>query len=165
MTDIFVLLIGPGGGDELQGVKRGIMEIADLILVNKADGNLRAAAEATRRDYAGALGLLRPRKGDPDGYPAALCVSAATGDGLEQAWEAIEALAAARAGSGARDRRRAAQAEQWFRHEFDRMLRDRVASRQDLAAEADRLSRAVARGDLTPTAAAAQLLAALLGED
>ena len=61
MTDIFVLLIAPGGGDELQGVKRGIMEMADLILVNKADGEHLAEAGRTRADYAGALRLLRPR--------------------------------------------------------------------------------------------------------
>ena len=57
MTDVFVLLLAPGGGDELQGVKRGIMEMADLILVNKADGDLAAAANRTRADYSGALRL------------------------------------------------------------------------------------------------------------
>ena len=83
MTDIFVLLIAPGGGDELQGVKRGIMEMADLILVNKADGDARAPRRArTRADYAGALRLLRPRPGDPAGWPRALTVSALTGAGL-----------------------------------------------------------------------------------
>ena len=65
MTDVFVLLIAPGGGDELQGVKRGIMEMADLILVNKADGAHEPEARRTCADYAGALRLLRPRPGDP----------------------------------------------------------------------------------------------------
>ena len=96
MTDVFVLLIAPGGGDELQGVKRGIMEMADLILVNKADGALEAAATRTRADYAGALRLIRPRPGDPEGWPKALTVSALTGAGLAAAWAAVEALAAAR---------------------------------------------------------------------
>ena len=82
MTDVFVLLIAPGGGDELQGVKRGIMEMADLILVNKADGEHLAEAGRTRADYAGALRLLRPRPGDPPGWPRALTVSALTGAGL-----------------------------------------------------------------------------------
>ena len=77
MTDVFVLLIAPGGGDELQGVKRGIMEMADLLLVNKADGALEAAATRTRADYAGGLRLIRPRPGDPAGWPRALTVSAA----------------------------------------------------------------------------------------
>ncbi len=93
MSDLFVLLMAPGGGDELQGVKRGIMEAADLILVNKADGDLRAAAERTRADYAGALRLLRRRDGDPEGIPAALTVSALSGGWLEEAWQRMEALA------------------------------------------------------------------------
>jgi LAO/AO transport system kinase len=69
MCDLFVLLLAPAGGDELQGVKRGIMEMADLILVNKADGDLKATATRTVADYAGALRLLRKRPQDPEGYP------------------------------------------------------------------------------------------------
>ena len=72
MTDLFPLLMAPAGGDELQGVKRGIMEIADLILVNKADGELKSAALRTCADYAGALRLLRARPQDPEGFPKAL---------------------------------------------------------------------------------------------
>ncbi|MFN3613854.1 MAG: methylmalonyl Co-A mutase-associated GTPase MeaB, partial [Rubrimonas sp.] len=74
MTDVFALLVGPGGGDELQGVKRGIMELADLVLVNTADGDLAAAAARTVADYAGALRLLRRRPHDPVGWPRALAV-------------------------------------------------------------------------------------------
>ncbi|WP_375262718.1 methylmalonyl Co-A mutase-associated GTPase MeaB, partial [Palleronia sp.] len=92
MTDLFVLLLAPGGGDELQGVKRGIMEIADMILVNKADGETKRQAEATRADYQGALRLLRKREGDPDGFPKALPVSAAAREGLAPAWEQMRAL-------------------------------------------------------------------------
>ena len=70
MTDLFMLLLPPAGGDELQGVKRGIMEIADLILINKADGDLRDTAMRTVADYAGALRLaLRRRPQDPPGFP------------------------------------------------------------------------------------------------
>jgi LAO/AO transport system kinase len=69
MTDVFALLIAPGGGDELQGVKRGVMEIADLVVVNKADGELKKVANRTRADYEGALRLLRRRPHDPEGYP------------------------------------------------------------------------------------------------
>ncbi|MGR3344149.1 MAG: methylmalonyl Co-A mutase-associated GTPase MeaB, partial [Paracoccaceae bacterium] len=74
MSDLFVLLLAPAGGDELQGVKRGIMEIADLILVNKADGDLKAAAMRTCADYTGALRLLRHREYDPPGFPKAMLV-------------------------------------------------------------------------------------------
>ena len=109
MTDVFVLLIAPGGGDELQGVKRGIMEMADLVLVNKADGEHLPQAGRTRADYAGALRLMRPHPGDPPGWPRVLAVSALTGAGLTDAWAAVEALAAARQASGAwEDRRRRA---------------------------------------------------------
>ena len=69
MSDLFILLMAPAGGDELQGVKRGIMEMADMILVNKADGDLKPAAMRTCADYSGALRLLRHRPQDPDGFP------------------------------------------------------------------------------------------------
>ena len=72
MADLFLLLLAPAGGDELQGVKRGIMEIADIILVNKADGELKSQAMRTCADYAGALRLLRKRAQDPDGFPKAM---------------------------------------------------------------------------------------------
>ena len=127
MTDVFVLLIAPGGGDELQGVKRGIMEMADLILVNKADGPHEPEAARTRADYAGALRLLRPRPGDPPGWPKAMCVSALTGAGLDKAWAAVEALAAAREASGAWETRR--------RSPGRGLVRARVRGRADPAAQ------------------------------
>jgi LAO/AO transport system kinase len=164
MTDVFVLLIAPGGGDELQGVKRGIMEMADLLLVNKADGPLEAAATRTRADYAGALRLLRPRPGDPPGWPKAMTVSALTGAGLADAWAAVETLAAARKASGAWEGRRRAQAQAWFGHALEeglvaRMNADPVTSarRHDLAAR-------VAAGEIPADVAAETLLDALLGK-
>jgi len=82
MADLFVLLMAPAGGDELQGVKRGIMEIADMILVNKADGELLTTATRTCADYAGALRLLRKRSQDPPGFPKAMMVSAVAETGV-----------------------------------------------------------------------------------
>jgi LAO/AO transport system kinase len=162
ITDIFVLLIAPGGGDELQGVKRGIMEVADLILVNKADGAHLAEATRTRADYAAALRLLRPPAGDPPGYPRALCVSALTGDGLDEAWAAVEALAAARQSSGAWQARRRAQAEA----AFARAVRTGLLARLDADAEAAGRRRAlaaeVAAGRLGADAAAEALIDAIL---
>jgi len=163
MTDIFVLLLAPGGGDELQGVKRGIMEIADLILVNKADGPLEAQAKATRSDYAGALRLMRPRPDDPEDYPMALCVSALTGAGLDAAWAAVERLAAARRDSGAFERRRAAQNLSWFRDELQQMLRQRLRAEPRLAALTAELESAIEAGQETPVPAARRLLDALFG--
>ena len=114
MSDLFVLLLAPAGGDELQGVKRGIMEIADLILVNKADGELRAPATRTCADYAGALRLLRKRPQDPPDFPKALMVSALDETGLEMAWADMQALASWRRAEGVWDTRRAEQAAYWF---------------------------------------------------
>ena len=163
MTDVFVLLIAPGGGDELQGVKRGIMEMADLILVNKADGPRRGEAERTCADYAGALRLLRPREGDPPGYPRALTVSALEGTGLDRAWAAVEALAEARRASGAWEARRRAQAEAWFVHALEAGLLARLAADPAAAARRRDLARAVAEGRMAPDVAAETLLDAFAG--
>ena len=161
MTDLFVLLLAPAGGDELQGVKRGIMEIADLILVNKADGDLAATATRTVSDYAAALRLMRRRPGDPEGYPRAMPVSAATGAGLAEAWEAMRALEAHRRDTGHLDRTRAAQAARWFEAEVRAGLLARLtedaATRDAMAA----LAAEVADGTRAPSAAAAEMLGRL----
>lgn len=114
MSDLFLLLMAPAGGDELQGVKRGIMEIADMILVNKADGDLKPAATRTCADYAGALRLLRKRKGDPEGFPKAMLVSALAESGLQEAWAEMTKLADWRRDGGHWANRRAAQSRFWF---------------------------------------------------
>ena len=154
VTDLFVLLLAPGGGDELQGVKRGIMEIADLILVNKADGTRRSEAGRTCADYAGALGLMRRREGDPEGFPAAATVSAAEGEGLVAAWDAMAALHAHRRESGALERRRAAQARAWFDDEVRRALVERLLDDPATRGRVAALGRAVEEGRTAPTAAA-----------
>ena len=92
MSDLFLLLLAPAGGDELQGVKRGIMEMADVIVVNKADGDLKATAMRTQADYAGALRLMRKRPQDPEGYPRAMTVSALEQRGLPEVWETLQTL-------------------------------------------------------------------------
>lgn len=158
MTDIFVLLLAPAGGDELQGVKRGIMEMADIILVNKADGDLKSEAMRTRADYAGALRLLRPRPGDPKGFPTAQAVSARTGDGLGEAWETIEALAAARQANGSWDARRQDQNQSWFRHAIETGLIARLQQNPEAAQRRADLAGEVAAGHLTPEIAAERLL-------
>ena len=162
MTDLFVLLLAPGGGDELQGVKRGIMEIADLILVNKADGDLAAAARRTAADYAGALRLMRPRPGDPEGWPRVETVSALTGEGLSEAMASMEELARHRHASGAWAARRRAQARGWFEEELRRQV-FRELSRSQGGAEVETLARAVAEGRRAPASAAREAVALVLG--
>lgn len=157
LCDIFVLLMAPAGGDELQGVKRGIMEMADLILVNKADGDLLAVAGRTCADYSGALHLLRRRPQDPEGYPKAMTVSSHTKSGLGDAWNAMQTLAAWRKQSGLLASMRAQQARHWFADEVRLGLLAALqrAPAKGLMAE---LGDAVAQGLKTPDQAAAELL-------
>ena len=162
MSDLFVLLMAPAGGDELQGVKRVIMEMADLILVNKADGDLRPAALRTCADYAGALRLLRRRPQDPDGFPKAMTVSAFTEDGLARAWEEMSALVAWRRAEGHFAARRAEQARRWFAEEVRQGLLARLESPAGRATMQDYGAR-VAAGEMTPAVAAAAVLARLGG--
>lgn len=160
LCDIFVLLLAPAGGDELQGVKRGIMEKADLILVNKADGDLEAAARRTCADYAGALRLLRRRPQDPEGFPRALTVSALNAQGLAAAWSEMQTLAGWRRDNGHWALRRAEQARHWFGEEVRHGLLAALA-KGETRAMMDRLGEAVACATLTPDAAAAEMLAHL----
>ena len=158
MCDLFVLLLAPAGGDELQGVKRGIMEIADLILVNKADGDLRATATRTVADYAGALRLLRKRPQDPEGFPKALPVSAVEGAGIETAWAEMQNLAQWRQAAGIWEETRATQAAQWFETELREGLLARLREDQTIRAAIEARARDVAEGKISPDAAAAEIL-------
>ena len=158
MSDLFVLLLAPAGGDELQGVKRGIMEMADLILVNKADGDLKPAATRTCSDYAGALRLLRKRPQDPDGFPKAMMVSAYQHTGLTEAWAQMQALVDWRRENGHWDGRRADQALYWFDQEVRQALLARLETPEARAAMAQ-LSDRVAAGEISPAGAAAEMLA------
>ncbi|SMO67037.1 LAO/AO transport system kinase [Thalassovita litoralis] len=158
MSDLFILLLAPAGGDELQGVKRGIMEMADIILVNKADGDLKSTAIRTCADYAGALRLLRKRPQDPEGFPKAMTVSALEENGLQKAWEEMTTLTGWRREQGHFSGRRAAQAEYWFGEEVRQGLLARL-QREPMKGMMIRLGAQVAQGETTPTAAAAEILA------
>ncbi|MGF6862274.1 LAO/AO transport system kinase [Rhodobacteraceae bacterium MBR-64] len=161
MSDLFILLMAPGGGDELQGVKRGIMEIADLILVNKADGDLRGPASRTCADYAGALRLLRRRAEDPPGFPKAMLVSALEGTGLAEAWEDMQYLANWRKDHGHWDARRADQARRWFEEDVRLGVLARLTGDKATQARMAALGAEVAAGRVTPAAAATEVLAQL----
>lgn len=163
MTDIFVLLLAPTGGDELQGVKRGIMEIADLILINKADGDLIPAAERTRADYAGALRLMRGRAQDPEGFPKTMPVSALEGAGLADVWDEITTLDQWRRAHGHHAASRRAQAVDWMRREVEAGLMTRLHADPAIAELWPRLQADVAAGALLPEEAARQVLDAFTG--
>ena len=141
------------------------MEIADLILVNKADGDLKSTATRTVADYAGALRLLRKREGDPEGYPLAMAISAVEDRGLTEAWERMTALAEYRKSSGFWAARRSEQACRWFEDEVRQgLLRHLEANAQARAAMA-RARDEVAGAKRAPAAAAAEVLARLTGRE
>lgn len=162
LSDAFLLLLAPAGGDELQGVKRGIMEAADLIVVNKADGDLKATAMRTCADYAGALRLLRPRPQDPPGFPKAMTASALEERGLQQVWAEITALTEWRRANGHWAARRAAQARHWFHEEVRQALLARLDAPEARARMKD-LAEQVACGQVSAAVAARQMLESLKG--
>ena len=157
LCDIFLLLLAPAGGDELQGVKRGIMEMADILLVNKADGPLLTTANRTLAEYAGALRLLRHRPQDPEGFPAAFTASALENRGLAEVWEAIQRLATWRRVNGHWQATRAEQSRHWFAEEVRQGLLSAL-TREPAKGLMQGLGDKVAQGELTPEAAAADLL-------
>ncbi|PYG33404.1 methylmalonyl Co-A mutase-associated GTPase MeaB [Pelagimonas varians] len=164
MSDLFLLLLAPAGGDELQGVKRGIMEMADILLVNKADGDLKLTAMRTCADYSGALRLLRKRPQDPQDFPKALTVSAVEQNGLDTAWAEMTTLNNWRRENGHFKARRAAQARHWFEAEVRERLLARLAVDPVRSVMKD-LGSKVENGALTPSAAAEALLCEHLSLD
>ncbi|MFN8026186.1 MAG: methylmalonyl Co-A mutase-associated GTPase MeaB [Acidimicrobiia bacterium] len=158
MVDLFMVLVSPGGGDELQGIKRGIMELADLVVVNKADGDLLATATATASDYAAALHLIRPRT--RAWSPRALTCSALQGTGIAEVWAAVtdfnQALAAEIPAL------RADQSRAWMWSEVTGSLLEALHADTEVAGLAERLEREVGAGVLTPAAAARMVVEAFL---
>jgi len=157
MSDLFLLLLAPAGGDELQGVKRGIMEMADLIVINKADGDLKATAIRTQADYAGALRLMRKRPQDPDGFPCAMTVSALEERGLPEVWERLTTLSDWRRDAGFWELTRSQQARYWFEDAVKIALLAQLQTPDARRALAT-LGEAVATGAQEPAAAAAEFV-------
>jgi len=156
MVDLFALLVAPGGGDELQGVKRGIMELADLVVVNKADGDLAAAAARAQGDYTNALHLLRPRW-QAWAAPVLAC-SAREGRGVAEVWTEVERFRRAVGDSGELARARARQAVAWMWSEVQDTLVDRLRHDPRVADAVVGLEADVAAGRTGATAAAHVLL-------
>jgi LAO/AO transport system kinase len=161
MTDMFLLVLPPAAGDELQGLKRGIIELADLILVNKADGDLRDHATRSAAEYANAVHLIRPAY--PEWRVAVRAVSALTGDGIDAVWEEVARFRAALEASGAWQRRRALQAQAALWAEIGDGLLEHFRAAPAVSARLAKLEREVAAGQRSPAAAARDLLAAFLG--
>ncbi len=152
MVDFFLLLLQPGAGDGLQGIKRGIVELADAIAVNKCDGDQAAAALSTRDDYAAALRLFHAA----DRVPAVKCCSAVDGEGIDALWQMIHRHCEEARLSGALQAQRTAQRSAWFRQ----LVQELMANELLTAPTAAQLEREVAAGALSPAEAAEQLLRA-----
>ena len=156
MVDFFLVLMLPGAGDELQGIKRGILEIADMICVNKADGDNKPKAIRAQREYVNALHIMTPSSPNWQ-VPVQLCAGL-KGEGLPEIWDQINKHKAALSASGERETKRAAQRTRWMWDMIDerlaRAFRDHPGVRAKLQAdEAD-----VANGKVSATAAAEDLL-------
>ncbi len=159
VTDLFVLLVAPAGGDDLQGIKRGVMELVDAVLVNKADGDLVNLATHTATDYQHALSFLRPKN---QGHVAAVMTcSALSNTGITEAWAAIEELWTALAEEGLIADLRSIQARQAFNREIEAILVHRLLETETVSGSYSDLQARVSAGDLAPSSAAA-ILAELL---
>lgn len=162
MVDMFLLLLSPGGGDELQGIKRGIMELADLVVVNKADGDLVPAARRAQMEYKTALHLMKPK--NAVWTPSVLLASALKGEGLAEIWTAALDHHKKLSEAGELDRLRASQAKAWMWTEIREGLFAALKADKRAASLLPGLEADVAAGRVTPTAAAKRLLALVLGE-
>ncbi len=160
MVDCFLVLVAPGGGDDLQGIKRGIIELADVVVVTKADGVLGAPADTTAADYASALRLLRPK--NPEWTPTVLRCSAIEGTGIDELWVTVEAFSETLRRTGDLGRRRADQAREWMWTEIGAALLDRARTAPHLAELSAQLEADAVAGRLPPTVAADRVLEAFL---
>ena len=160
MVDMFIVLLVPAGGDDLQGIKRGVIELADLLLVNKADGDLRPAAGRAAADYAHALRLLRSPT--ENWVPEVATCSALTGEGIDAVWSTVLRFRTAIGEAGLRQRR-AAQARAWMWSEVGESLLADLKAHPDVRKQIAGLERDVIGGRTTPAAAARRLLQAFIG--
>ena len=156
MTDLMVLLQLPNAGDELQALKKGIVELADIIVVNKSDLDPQRAAQAERM-LKNTLAILRPSS--PNWRPPVLALSALIGDGVARFWSEVERYRSTMQASGEFVTRRRSQAQDWMWQVIDERLRADFRSHPEVAARLPGTVAAVAAGTLTPSMAAERLLA------
>jgi len=165
MTDVFCLLIAPAGGDELQGVKRGIMEIADLILINKADGSLQQAAVTTCSEYASALNLFKDRKTDPPDFPKAKTISALNGTAIEQTWLEILKLVAWRKTNKFFLKKRNKQRLIWFERELHYLIQKKLKDSDTIQKQRKHFEQRISSGKINPDIAADLLIKKLFSKN
>jgi LAO/AO transport system kinase len=155
MVDFFLVLMLPGAGDELQGIKRGILELADALAINKADGDNLARAGRAQADYQAAFHLLRSG-GSWD--PPVVTVSALEATGIADVWSIVREHRARLSATGEFAARRATQRHRWFWSLLEEGLRARLLSRADVVAAIEEAERSIESLAITPTAAARRVL-------
>jgi LAO/AO transport system kinase len=156
MTDFFLLLMIPGAGDELQGIKRGIIEMLDGMAINKADGDNKPRAERARVEYSSALHLFPP---SPDGWtPRVLTCSALRGEGIADIWDMVRQHRVQQTEGGHFERRRRRQALQWMRELVSTGLEDLLRGHPGVQARLPVLENEVQAGTVSPFRAARELI-------
>ncbi|MGI9370991.1 MAG: methylmalonyl Co-A mutase-associated GTPase MeaB [Hyphomicrobiales bacterium] len=156
MVDFFLVLMLPGAGDELQGIKKGVLEIADMIAVNKADGGNKAKASAAAAEYKAAFHILTPQS--PNWAPPVHMVSGLKNEGLNQLWADIQRHRDILTKSGELSAKRQAQLVGWMWAMLEERLIGTVKSNADVAKHLSSIEESVARGDLTPVLAVRKIL-------
>jgi len=159
VTDLFLLLVGPGSGDDLQGIKRGVMELADLVVINKADGPMTDLARQTATDYRLALHLVRPKRAGIE--TSVLTCSSITGRGLDEVWAELTALHRSLGESGQLEALRQDQAIAQLEDEIRSALFAMATADERFAKERVQLEQAVAGRELSVSGAARQLMTLL----
>ena len=160
MVDFFLVLKLAGAGDELQGIKRGILELADLIAINKADGENVQAAELARAEFERALAILRS---EDAWLPKVVTCSGQTGTGLDEIWRLITEHHELLSGNGELERRRSRQLLGWMWSLVEEGLRSAVREHPEVVGTLAALEADVLRGNITPTSAAEMILSAFKG--
>lgn len=156
MTDFFLALMLPGGGDELQGIKKGLIELADMIAINKADGDNLKRANITAADYRGALHILTPRS--EHWHPPVETYSALTGDGVAKLWDKVVAHRTAMNASGDFAARRRDQQVKWMWTMLEDRLKARLRSDPAIRYKVRQTEKEVADGRMTPALAAEAIM-------
>ncbi|WP_257165267.1 methylmalonyl Co-A mutase-associated GTPase MeaB [Bradyrhizobium sp. SRS-191] len=155
MTDFFLALMLPGGGDELQGIKKGLVELADMIAINKADGDNVKRANITAADYRGALHLLSPRS--EHWHPPVVTYSAMAGTGIAELWQKVLNHRKAMIASGEFAARRRDQQVKWMWTMLEQRLMARLRTDPSIRTKVKKLETDVAEGRVAPALAAEQL--------
>lgn len=155
MVDFFLVLMLSGAGDDLQGIKKGVLELADMVAVNKADGDNRRRAELAAAEYRSALHLMTPAS--PTWTPPVLTCSGLTDEGLDELWRQVEIHREKLTLTGELEEKRRAQQVRWMWSMLDERLRDDLRSRPAVAARLGALEGEVRAGAVTATAAVDEL--------